>query len=413
MTETDSIITELLQDIETKDALIETLTTEAEEEFLSHDFTVLRRGKRVIITGVALAEGTWKGKWYDRNHIKLSAGGLAGVVMDVEHGHHPSWGDTVVGEVLTDEWNEKLQALLYEAEITNDQMAQEILSGHWKGVSVQIARNHYRTDKGELGVKDIQYVRLTITKFPACKLCQVLSVTEEQLANMPELLNNGDQVVQPGETSMTEETEETLSEETPTTEKPVQEADTSDSLKALADVINSDTDDALKVESITKILKDEGAITNADLQITQLKKQLGDIRALIDPSDNNGEEAPESPTTQTSEESESSEEESTETPEESPEQIETTESEEEQPQDEDTELEDDKTKQSAESESTETEPTETTESQETDEQPSEEGEEEEESPSLEQIISEEGRTLDDDADTATKLLIESIQRGEW
>lgn len=435
MDQSDSIITELLQDIESKDKIIQSFTTTEEEEFLSSEFTILRSGKKVVITGVALAEGTWKGKWYDRGDIKLSTGTLSGVDMDVEHSKHPSWGGTLVGKVTAEEWHDTLNALLYVAEITDEQMAQEVLAGHWKGVSVQIARKHYYTDDGRLGCKDIKYVRLSLTKFPACKLCQVLSVTEEELANIPQLLKEQEQELQTGESSMTdkgnpENTEEietlnqentdastTVTVDNKTDIKPII-TESEEPLKSVASIVNTEESDSIKLESITKLLHDKGAISDADVKVAKLQKDLEAIKAALTKTEGNGE----ADTDKTIDESNEKTEETIDTETEDPKIPDKTEESSEKEEEEDktkgdeTIVTDDKTKGVDKTETSEettetsddkstTKTEETTDKDKTDEK--------EDEPTLEQIIDMEGRTSEDDADTATRLLFEAIQRGEW
>ena len=432
MEQSDSIITELLQDIESKDKIIHSLSNPEEEEFLSSEFTILRSGKKVVITGVALAEGTWMGKFYDRKDIKLSTGTLAGCKMDVEHSKHPSWGGTIVGKVTAEEWHDKLNALLYVAEITDEQMAQEVLAGHWKGVSVMIARNHYHTDDGRLGCKDIKYVRLSLTKFPACKLCQVLSVTEEELANIPQLLKEQEQELQTGEASMTNEenlenTEETetLNQETtdagtegtPDNEagiKPI-EIESEDPLGSVAGIINTEDSDSVKLESITKLLQEKGAISHADVKVARLQKDLEVIKAALAKNEGNGETTTQDSTDESTDETEETETEDPKAPDKTKESTEEKEATD-KSKDEETTVTDDKTKEADKTETSE-ETTETTDDKTTDKTEETTDKDEttktEDEPTLEQIIDTEGRTLDDDASTATRLMIEAIQRGEW
>ncbi len=429
MEQSDSIITELLQDIESKDKIIHSLSSPEEEEFLSSEFTILRSGKKVVITGVALAEGTWKGKFYDRKDIELSTGGLAGCEMDVEHAKHPSWGSTIVGKVTAEEWHDVLNALLYVAEITDEQMAQEVLAGHWKGVSVMIARNHYQTDDGRLGCKDIKYVRLSLTKFPACKLCQVLSVTEEELANIPQLLKEQEQELQTGEASMTNEENLENTEETETLNQETTDASTEGTpdikpdiiqpaiesgkpLESVASIINTEDSDSVKLESITKLLQEKGAISHADVKVARLQKDLEVIKAALAKNEGNGETTQDSTDESTDETEETGDPKTPDKSKESTEEKEATD----KSKDEETTVTDDKTKEADKTETSE-ETTETTDDKTTDKTEETTDKDEttktEDEPTLEQIIDTEGRTLDDDASTATRLLFEAIQRGEW
>jgi len=149
-------------------------------EELSNVFNILRSDESVIISGIALAEGTWRDKFYHRDEIKKSEGSLLGKVINVEHGNDPTWGNTIVGEVIYEQWDETLKALLFKAKITDKQMAQEIANGYWKAVSVRVKRDLEIHD-GKLSCLNLRYVDLTLTKTPACKVCQVTSVSVDKL----------------------------------------------------------------------------------------------------------------------------------------------------------------------------------------------------------------------------------------
>jgi len=87
--------------------------------------------------------------------------------------------------------------LLFKAKITDKAMAQEVANGYWKAVSVRVKRD-LEIQEGKLSCLNLRYIDLTLTKTPACKVCQVTSVSVDKLHLYKEkqsLLENSDTIM--------------------------------------------------------------------------------------------------------------------------------------------------------------------------------------------------------------------------
>jgi len=118
----------------------------------------------LIISGTALAEGTYHGLFYPAEEIEMGASGLVGVDLRFDH------KKVRVGEVLTAKYKNK--KLLFNAIVTDSECIKKVLSGHFDSVSTGV-RVEIRNVGQRKVAYDLEFVELSLTKDPACPSCKI------------------------------------------------------------------------------------------------------------------------------------------------------------------------------------------------------------------------------------------------
>jgi len=176
------------------------------KEELSVCFTI-QQEKPLVITGIALAEGQWNGKYYDHSIVSQAVSLLPNMLVYVEHKKTEKYQDRVVGRVLEAEWNDTLKCALFKMEITDEDAKQDVLTGKFKAVSLG-GYTEVDIKDNQLIVTKLMFEEISLTETPACKKCLIMHT--ESLAKDISRETSTDNS---GVSTMSEK-EETLSEET-------------------------------------------------------------------------------------------------------------------------------------------------------------------------------------------------------
>jgi len=102
---------------------------------LASDFIVLSEAPKVI-KGIAIAEGTWNGDYYPAEALR-EIPNVGSIPVLVEHGDSEEFGTKAVGLVKEWEYIPLINAVAYQAEITDDRAWQLIKEGKLTGISLQ------------------------------------------------------------------------------------------------------------------------------------------------------------------------------------------------------------------------------------------------------------------------------------
>lgn len=149
-----------------------------------------QRGPKVIISGIALAEGKFKTIFYPYSEIKKSVQRLKEKRYIVEHGLSIRWKNKIIGKIFKVEANDMLRAALFKAEITEPELAKEVLEGKWKGNSVRVLYDEaLSAEHGKVAV-NLDYENISLTDTPACKGCIIIQ--KELKEKLHELSDNSE-----------------------------------------------------------------------------------------------------------------------------------------------------------------------------------------------------------------------------
>lgn len=139
--------------------------------------------KQILITGIALAEGTWLGVFYPYEVIKTL--NIVGKPVLVEHGRTSQWGFKIVGKIVAQELKDDIKALIFKARITEPNAIQAVLSKKLPSVSISVLVET-KDISGKTSVILARGFELSLVVKPACKICHVISV-EQSLSSTSSL----------------------------------------------------------------------------------------------------------------------------------------------------------------------------------------------------------------------------------
>jgi len=145
------------------------------QERLSNPVIVKREEGKLFISGVALAEGEWKGVFYPASELERAASLLLGIPIKIEHELESR---RTIGKVTESAYNPLLKAILFKAEITGEDFPIE----DYDFVSVSSWMNKLTLPDGKVEGHDFSFDELSLTQSPACKTCFIIS--KEQLSDI-------------------------------------------------------------------------------------------------------------------------------------------------------------------------------------------------------------------------------------
>lgn len=149
----------------------------------------------MIITGVALASGLWKGVYYSPEELKKEAENMKKILLKlpliVEHGKSEKYGTRQVGEHLDFYYEPTLESLVYKAKVTDPEAMKDIKSGKLFGTSM-------KTDMKAVTIggltKGFRFIPLenSLTASPACDKCVIFSKKQgdSRVLSLHKYLNN-------------------------------------------------------------------------------------------------------------------------------------------------------------------------------------------------------------------------------
>lgn len=159
------------------------LKKERGEEKLFYDSlrvtSELKEGKIVPlkIKGIALREGTWNGLFYPREELRKSYKDLIGKPLMIDHS---SSVRDLVGKVTNAWFNEALNAIEFEAEIIDEEIAKKVIEGLVKGVSVGVVVDRVK-EGNHLVARNFEFKELSIVLVPACPDAKITDIETQIL----------------------------------------------------------------------------------------------------------------------------------------------------------------------------------------------------------------------------------------
>jgi uncharacterized C2H2 Zn-finger protein len=133
--------------------------------------------KPMIITGVLISEGVWKGIKYDYNELKKSLDKFKDLPVKVMHGKSEEFGNKIVGKVIQLGTDDLLKAITFKAEITDERAQQLIRDGTFNAVSIAGTFKELTNDVPPVGL-GYEPIEVSLTGSPACSNCYIFSIEE-------------------------------------------------------------------------------------------------------------------------------------------------------------------------------------------------------------------------------------------
>jgi len=156
-------------------------------QILSSYFSVVSE-KPLKIAGIGLAVGEWNGVMYTADEIKKLVDQLVGKPLLVEHGRDPQYKGKKVGEFTKAIWNDFVEALLFEAEVTDNLAIRDVLKKRFRAISLSNKMKYVPYDGKVKGV-ELESIEGSLTENPACDVCYLLK-TEQSLSMLNMTIHN-------------------------------------------------------------------------------------------------------------------------------------------------------------------------------------------------------------------------------
>lgn len=141
-------------------------------------FQLSEKEGKLLITGIALAEGVWKNVLYPADQIEKSANALVGKPLVVEHGMNENFQRRQVGKVLSSTYDSALKSLVFQAEVTDPEAIKCVKDGTFPAVSCSTWIDKYPVnDEQSIGFNFL-FNELSLCRTPACEKCFIFAVEE-------------------------------------------------------------------------------------------------------------------------------------------------------------------------------------------------------------------------------------------
>ncbi len=176
-------------------------------------FFSLEEGKgKLVISGIALAEGVWKNVLYPAEEIAKAAERLKGKPLKVEHGMDEDFKDKSVGRVIDAYYDKTLKSLIFKAEVTDPEAIEKVKNGEFQAVSCSTWIDKLPVNQEQSVGFNFLFNELSLVRSPACDKCFIFAV-EELSKKLKENLNISPVKEESGEESMDEAREAPVEEE--------------------------------------------------------------------------------------------------------------------------------------------------------------------------------------------------------
>jgi len=188
-------------------------------QLLARSFFILQ-DKPLRITGIALAEGDWKGVFYSPEEIQKATTQLKNTPVKIEHGKSTDYGERTVGKVIKANYDDMIKAIKFEAIIEDKNARKDILKERFKAVSMATLMN-YEPQEGHVIGKDFEFQEISLVESPACETCQIFHYEQLSLVKGKNISNDNIIKEMRGELIMDKKTKFYLASEEFTIELPV------------------------------------------------------------------------------------------------------------------------------------------------------------------------------------------------
>lgn len=130
------------------------------------------------IRGILIAEGIWKGVYYDYAELTKALDkfdNLKGMVM---HGHSEKYKDRVIGKLEKVIKDDLLRAIKFEAIVTDEDAIKDIRDGKFDAVSIKVEFENVDFTKTPPYGKGLKPIEWSLTSTPACDTCLIFNAEE-------------------------------------------------------------------------------------------------------------------------------------------------------------------------------------------------------------------------------------------
>jgi hypothetical protein len=143
---------------------------------MSYTFQVcgVDSGKPMIIRGVLIGEGIWRGVKYSYEFLKSIKDRFVGIPYRIEHGRTEKYKDSDNGELTKVKANDVLRCLEFEAEVVTEDAKQDIIDKRIDAVSIS---GLVKIDNinGQPTAVDYNPIEFSGTSTPVCPFCNIFN----------------------------------------------------------------------------------------------------------------------------------------------------------------------------------------------------------------------------------------------
>lgn len=137
-------------------------------------FSLEEKGGKLLITGIALAEGVWKNVLYPADEIAKSAEDLKGKPLMVEHGLDSHFEKIEVGKVLAAYYDKTLKSIVFQAEVDNVEAISLVKDGTFPAVSCSTWVDKFPVNQDQSIGFNFNFQELSLVRTPACFLSDTM-----------------------------------------------------------------------------------------------------------------------------------------------------------------------------------------------------------------------------------------------
>jgi hypothetical protein len=131
---------------------------------------------RILIRGVLLSEGIWKGMKYTYEEMKKAVELFKKTPGKVDHCKDSRYGDKTIGNIIDINTDDTLRCLTFQAEVTDPDAKIDVRSGKFDAVSVKLGFKEVdRSGSVPMGIGYLP-VEWSLTGSPACENCMIFGV---------------------------------------------------------------------------------------------------------------------------------------------------------------------------------------------------------------------------------------------
>jgi hypothetical protein len=161
---------------------------------VGHKFYMLSSSPNLVIYGVALSEGIWKGVFYPYEVLKASLSKFKNIPILVGHGKTAKYGDRKVGVVTDVNCDDNLKAITFKGNVSDPEAVEDVKNAIYDAVSPFGLPDKIEINKdGKTSICGYNPNELSLTNTPACKRCLIFSVNELSNAFKDATLNSNDE----------------------------------------------------------------------------------------------------------------------------------------------------------------------------------------------------------------------------
>jgi len=218
MSDSSGILEELRAERQELERMIKVAKNIMKEEVVLSSapfFSLEEKEGKLLITGIALAEGVWKNVLYPAEEIEKSATNLIGKPLLIEHGLDEKFERTAVGKVKLAYYDKALKSIVFQAEVTDPTAIVLVKDGTFPAVSCSTWVDKFPVNPDQSIGFNFNFNELSLVRTPACEKCFIFAVEElsKKVSQEKQSLNQSTQITETEVNKMKEEEKEEVIEE--------------------------------------------------------------------------------------------------------------------------------------------------------------------------------------------------------